>query len=81
VGKIDDILKSRQAPGIHIKTTFSPYFNHGLGKWIHKPSDVQENIKKLNDETGMDVVEMGNDDHPDDLKPERKPYPSLNEFD
>lgn len=81
MGKLDEILRERKAPGLHLKKPFTPYFNHGLGKWINRSSDTKEHIKRLNDEKDMDIVEMGNDDHPANIAPERKPYPSLSELD
>lgn len=39
----------------------SGYFNHGLGKYIHHKSDVRSELAKINDTTGMDLVEIGNE--------------------
>lgn len=39
-----------------------PYFNHGLGKMVYKKSDVKEEMKRLEGETGTQIEELGNED-------------------
>jgi putative FmdB family regulatory protein len=39
----------------------SGYFNHGLGTYIKHKSDVKDAITKINEATGQDLVEVGNE--------------------
>lgn len=39
----------------------SGYFNHGLGIAVHHKSDVRDELNRIKDNTGRELVEVGND--------------------
>lgn len=38
-----------------------PYYNHGLGCWVKSKSDVKNQLKKIEGETGTQLEELGNE--------------------
>ena len=41
---------------------------------MNSKGDIKDQIKKLNYEQGRTIVEMGNDDHPENMAPVREAY-------
>jgi putative FmdB family regulatory protein len=38
------------------------YYNHGLGIKVSHPNDVRDEIKRVRDKTGLELIETGNED-------------------
>ena len=53
---------------------FNPYHCNALGIDVNSKGDIKDQIKKLNYEQGRTIVEMGNDDHPENMAPVREAY-------
>ena len=43
-------------------TKHETYYNYGLGKEISNKFQLNDEIKKLNDKTGSDLIEVGNEE-------------------
>lgn len=54
------------------------YFNAGLGKVVRTKGDVRDAVKRVNDETGQSLVEIGNEKVKP--KPTYQRYPTASEL-
>lgn len=59
---------------VNLQNHFKPHFNHAFGKVMNSKQDIKDEIRKMNYEQGRDIVEVGNDDYPEDHAPQPKPY-------
>jgi hypothetical protein len=50
------------------------YYDLGLGATIRNAHDKRDAIKRINDKTGMSVVEAGTEDISKHCKPQRQEY-------
>lgn len=52
---------------------FQAHFNHGLGKVVKSKADIKDELRRINGETGRNIVEVGNDNL-QSIKTQRKKY-------
>lgn len=50
--------KDGKSAAVH---TFKAGFDHGLGAYVSSKNDVKERIKRINEATGSNLIEVGNE--------------------
>lgn len=63
----------REIAAVQINTSncqFQTHFNHAFGKVVKSKNQINDEVRRINGETGKNIVEVGNDN----LQSVKKPY-------
>ena len=78
-------LMDREIVPVQINTSncqFETHFNYGLGKVVKNKNQIKDEMRRINDTTGKNIVEVGNDTLQSVKKTKKKydPHISLGDF-